>query len=74
MGAALTAGDRDVAVGIWRRFQEVVAADAPLAFLYYADSLCASSRRLRDVNPHPLTPYNRIEEWWIHPLERKYGP
>ena len=72
MRMALAAADRDVAAGIWHRFQEVVAADAPLAFLYYPDSICASSRRLRDVNPHPLTPYNRIEEWWIHPQERKY--
>lgn len=72
MRAAAACVDRGRARGLWRDFQELIAADSPCAFLYYPDSICASSARLRGVRPHPLTPYNRIEEWWIHPQQRKY--
>ena len=30
------------------------------------------SRRLRDVRPHMLSPFNNLVEWWIPASERKY--
>lgn len=68
----LSLADRDAARPVWCRYQEVIAADAPVAFLYYPDSLYGVSRRLRDVRPDMLSPYYNIEDWWIAPEDRRH--
>ncbi len=70
MSAAVGAADRETALPLWLDFQELIAADAPMTFLYYPESVVGVSRRLRGVDPHPLTPFNRIEQWWIAPEDR----
>jgi peptide/nickel transport system substrate-binding protein len=61
----LSIADRARARPVWYRLQEVVAADAPIALLYYPDLLVGVGPRLRGVRPHILSPYNNITEWWI---------
>jgi hypothetical protein len=65
--------DRSQAKPVWDRLQEVVAEDLPMAYLYYPETLCAASQRLRGVRPHILSPFNNISEWWIAPQDRKYA-
>ncbi len=67
----LSLADRARALPVWRRLQEVVAADSPIAFLYYPDILVGASRRLRAVRPHVLSPYQNVTEWWIAPGDRR---
>ncbi len=60
---ALLTRDRARARRLWYRWQEVIAADEPMAFLYYPDLVVAYNRRLRNVRPHILSPYNNVFEW-----------
>lgn len=69
----LTLADRARAGPVWDRLQEIVAEDQPMAFLYYPETLCGVSRRVRGVRPHMLSPFNNISEWWIAPADRKYA-
>jgi peptide/nickel transport system substrate-binding protein len=73
LSLALSLADRERAKPVWNRLQEVLALDAPVAYLYYPEVLCASSKRLQNVQPHVLSPYFNIEEWWIAPADRKYA-
>lgn len=73
MHLALRTDDRREAKRIWSDFQKHIAQDQPMAFIYYPHSIVAYSKRLRDVRPHVLSPYNNIGEWWIDPTDRKYG-
>lgn len=72
LARALAEEDRVLASGLWTEYQRVVVEEAPLAFLYHPDVLVAHSRRVQDVRPHVLSPYNNIQEWWIAPQDRKY--
>ena len=65
LNLALVTRDRDAARHLWWRWQEVIADDAPMAFLYYPDLVVAHSRRLCHVRPHILSPYNNVIEWTI---------
>jgi ABC-type transport system substrate-binding protein len=70
---ALALTDRKQAQPVWDRLQEVVAADLPMAFLYYPDTLVGVRNRLRSVRPHMLSPFNNICDWWISEQDRKYN-
>ena len=72
MDLALSLTDRDQARPVWHAFQRLVAHDAPMACRYYPASLVAYNRRLSGVEPHILSPYNNIRDWWIAPASRKY--
>lgn len=74
LDVALGLADRALALPVWERLQEVLAADPPSAYLFYPDNLVAISRRLRDVRPHLLSPVNNLCEWWIAPADRHTGP
>ncbi len=69
---ALATADHGLAKPTWDRLQEIVAEDLPMAFLYYPETLIGASKRLRNVQPHILSPFNNISEWWIDPADRKY--
>ncbi len=69
----LACADRARAFAIWRRVQSIVAEDEPIAFLYYPDTIVGVSRRLRDVRPHLLSPYNNLADWWIAPADRRFA-
>jgi peptide/nickel transport system substrate-binding protein len=66
------APDRQAALPLWHQVQEVLAEDPPAAYLLYPETLVGYNRRLRDVEPHILSPINNLADWWIAPGERKY--
>ncbi|HPF33837.1 MAG TPA: ABC transporter substrate-binding protein [Candidatus Krumholzibacteria bacterium] len=70
LGVALE--DREAARPVWSAFQQLMAEEQPMAFLYHPDMLVAYDRRLRDVRPHVLSPFNNVREWWIAPADRRY--
>jgi peptide/nickel transport system substrate-binding protein len=72
VAVALKATDPKVALPVWYRLQEVLAADPPAVYLYYPEVLVGVSTRLRNVRPHLLSPYNNLPEWWIASGDRKY--
>jgi peptide/nickel transport system substrate-binding protein len=65
--------EREEAKVVWDRLQQIVVADLPMAFLYYPEALHGVNKRLRNVRPHILSPFNNITEWWIAPADRKYA-
>jgi len=73
LDAALACPDRARAGPLWDRLQRVVAEDAPIAFLFYPETLCGVSPRLRGVRPHVLSPFNNVGEWWIAGREAGSG-
>jgi peptide/nickel transport system substrate-binding protein len=73
LATALSLTDRAEAGPVWDAFQRHVAHDAPLCYLYYPETIVGHSRRLRDVRPHVLSPYQNVTEWWIAPDDRKYA-
>lgn len=73
LAVALSLTDRGEALPVWHAFQDHIARDQPLCFLYYPETIVGHSLRLRDVKPHVLSPYQNITEWWIAPGDRKYA-
>ncbi len=63
---------REDALPVWLRLQEVLADDPPAAYLMYPDNLVGVSRRLRNVKPSLLSPFNNLAEWWVPASERIY--
>ncbi|MFH1844404.1 MAG: ABC transporter substrate-binding protein [bacterium] len=72
LALALAQPERELALPIWCRLQEVLAEDMPMACLYYPERLVGVSNRLQHVRPHMLSPFNNINEWWIAETDRKY--
>ncbi len=70
--AALSQQDRTLAMPIWNRLQEVLQEDPPAAYLFCPQRLDVVSKRLRDVRPDVLSPFNNLTQWWIAPEDRKY--
>ncbi len=65
LAAALACRDRARARRLWQRWQRWIAYDEPMAFLYYPDIIVAYNRRLRDVRPHILSPYQNVVSWRV---------
>ncbi len=63
---------RQDALPVWHRLQEILAFDPPAAYLMYPDNLVGVSNRLRNVQPHLLSPVNNLAAWWIAPQDRIY--
>ncbi len=70
--AAVAEPDRARALPLWTRIQAILAADPPVAVLYYPHSLVGVNARIRGVRPHMLSPYNNLQEWWIAPADRRW--
>ena len=58
---------------VWERIQETLVVDPPAAYLFYPDVLVGVGPRMRDVQPHLLSPFNNLSEWWIPEDERRYA-
>ncbi len=69
---ALGTLERAEALQVWLEIQELLAVDPPSAYLFYPENLVGIGLRLRDVQPHLLSPINNLAEWWIAPGDRKY--
>ena len=50
-----------------RRIQAILHRDQPYTFLWEPQRLVAVDRRLRDAQPNPLSPFFRLERWWLDP-------
>ncbi len=72
LAVALGTRDRAAALPVWLEIQETLAEDPPAAYLFYPENLVGIGRRLRNVEPHLLSPVNNLSEWWIAPPDRKY--
>lgn len=69
---ALAEIDRDRARPLWHQLQRTLAEDPPAAYLFYPEMIVGVNRRLRDVRPHLMSPFNNLSEWWIAPQDRRY--
>ncbi len=47
--------------------QGALHRDQPFTFLWEPQQLNGVSRRLRGVQPNPLSSLFRVEEWWLSP-------
>jgi ABC-type transport system substrate-binding protein len=62
--------DREGARPLWRRYQELLVAEQPYAFLYFPDRLVGYNRRLRDVRMDVRGYLVNLKDWWIDPARR----
>lgn len=69
---ALAEIDRERALPLWREVQQALVGDPPAAYLFYPQLLVGVSRRIQDVRPHLMSPFNNLSEWWIAPEDRRY--
>ena len=72
MTLALGLSDRDSSLPVWSAFQQLMADDQPMAFLYHPDELIAYRSRVKNIQPHVLSPFQNIREWWIAEEDRQY--
>ncbi len=72
MNLALSISDRASSLPIWSAFQQLMADDQPMAFLYHPDELIAYHTRVQNIQPHVLSPFQNIREWWIAAEDRQY--
>jgi peptide/nickel transport system substrate-binding protein len=49
------------------QIQALVHRDQPLTFLWESKRLTAVNKRVKNAQPNLLSPYYRLEEWWIEP-------
>lgn len=55
------------------RLQEILAAEQPYTFLYFAEALPAVSRRFRGIEPAPAGIRYNFTEWYVPEDEQKYA-
>jgi peptide/nickel transport system substrate-binding protein len=72
LAAALGQQDRSLARPIWFKLQEILQEDPPAAYLFCPQRLDVVSKRIRNVRPDVLSPFNNLTQWWISPADRKY--
>lgn len=73
LSAAISEQDRSLAKPIWYRLQELLQEDPPAAYLLCPQRLDVVSRRIQNVRPDILSPFNNMSQWWIAPADRKYN-
>ncbi len=64
--------DRSQAQPLWARLQEILQEDPPAAYLICPQRLDVVSRRIKNVRPDVLSPFNNLAQWWIAPEDRIY--
>lgn len=72
LSVAVRIVDPQESLPVWYEIQEILTRDQPAAYLVYPVNLVGSNRRVRNIRPHMLSPYNNLEQWWIAPEDRKY--
>ncbi len=68
--AARASRDTDELGRLLHEIQGLLHHEQPFTFLWEPQQLNGVSRRLRGVQPNPLSSWFRIEEWWLSPGER----
>jgi ABC-type transport system substrate-binding protein len=48
-----------------REIEAIVHSTQPYTFLWEPQRLSAASKRLRDATPSSVSPYFRLEDWWL---------
>lgn len=54
------------------RFQEILAEDQPIVFLYFPDSLWAVARRVHGIEPSPNGILYNFTEWYVPRDQQRY--
>jgi peptide/nickel transport system substrate-binding protein len=62
--------ERQAARPLWAEYQRLIAEDQPYTFLYFAENLVGTSRRLQGVDPDVRGDWVDVSRWWIHPSAR----
>ena len=70
--AGLRETDREKEKEIWIKMQKLIYEDQPYTFLFWMKELVPVHRRVRNVQSNVLSPYFKLQEWWIPKAERKY--
>jgi peptide/nickel transport system substrate-binding protein len=57
---------------VWQELQHVIYDDQPYAFLYWMDEIVAVHERFRDATIDVLSPYRRLNRWYVPADRVKY--
>ena len=63
---------QDERVKYYHRFQEILAEDQPLVFLYFRDSLPVVSSRVQGIHPAPSGIFYNFTEWYVPRQLQRY--
>lgn len=67
MDSLAATGDREEALPLWHRLQEVLHDEQPWTFLYYAPALRGASTRLHGVTVDARGTLVTLPSWWLEP-------
>ncbi len=62
--------DRDEAIALWARYQEVLIEEQPYTFFYFPDRLDGVNRRLKGVEMDARGEWHSVRDWYIDPSAR----
>jgi peptide/nickel transport system substrate-binding protein len=66
--------DRDAARPLWSAYQQELLDESPLIFLFYAQGINASLRRLQGIpDDDPRGPLATVQRWWLLPAQPAAG-
>jgi len=66
-----TACHREDRIAYYHRFQEILAEDEPIVFLYFRDALPVVSSRVHGIHPAPSGILYNFDHWYVpRPLQR----
>jgi peptide/nickel transport system substrate-binding protein len=57
---------------LYRKWQELIADEQPVTFLYYNIEAAAYSKRFQNVQWLPLRPGYDLSDWWVPVPQQKY--
>ena len=64
--------DKQRRIELYRRLQEIILDEAPYTFLFMPKSISTVDRRFHNTIWYPTGQPN-VNEWWVPPVEQKYG-
>jgi peptide/nickel transport system substrate-binding protein len=66
--------DREAARPLWSAYQQELLDESPLVFLFYAQGINASLRRLQGIpDDDPRGPLATVQRWWLLPAQPAAG-
>ena len=65
--------DQEERKRVYDRFQEILVADQPYTFLYYAESTPVVHCRFQGIEPAPAGISYNFEDWWVPQPLQKYS-
>lgn len=51
------------------QIQEIIHREQPITFLWFSKRLNAYNRRIHGAQPNILSPFFKLQEWWVTPAE-----